>query len=196
MRVKAFIFVLAGVLAGLTAMAQGTVNFANAAAGVNAPIRCTDGTLLSGSAFKADLWYGPAGIAAGDVFNPSLQSLGLAVNFATGAVAGYFFGGTQTLPISPTVVSLQVRVWRASDGATSAAASAGGLIGASQVIQVPLGANPGPVPNMVGLQPFGFGPLSNPEGWCIPEPSTVGLLSFGATAFFFLRRRTGQPSKL
>lgn len=165
-------------VSGLTAWAQGTVNFANGGAGVNAPIFLPDGTTRTpaNGSFKADLWYGPAGIAAGDTLNAGLQSFGLASSFSTSS-AGFFFGGSQTLPVGGTV-SLQVRAWDGSTGATWALATTRGQ---SQVVQAALGVPPGPVPNILGLASFSLA--------VVPEPSTFALGALGLVGMLMFRRR-------
>lgn len=169
-------------VSGLTAWAQGTIVFANAAPGVNAPVFDVDGTTRLAAGYVADLWYGPAGIAAGDVNNAGLISLGLAVPFRTGASAGYFLGGTQTFPAGTTgPASLQVRAWRLADGATWAAASLVGSSGKSQVIQAVLVNSPTPPNNLVGLASFNLVP--------VPEPSTFALGALGLAGLVLFRRR-------
>ncbi len=172
-----------GYLALMTAMTlvlsmesrgQGFFNFANGASGVNAPIT-EAGTPLAGSGYKADYYWGPAG-----VIDPnSLVSGGQAVSFTAN---GYFFGGTQTINSQTGTVTLQVRAWRASDGATWAAAAGtiGAHVGQGNLIQVALGTGAATVPNMVGLQSFNL---------LTPEPATIALGLMGAGALFIRRRK-------
>lgn len=169
----------------LGANAQGFFNFANGAAGinggpsVNAPDYETDGTTkLSGSAYKADYYWGPAGVSDAS----QLVSGGQAVSYSGN---GIFLGGTQTIANQTGTVTLQVRAWRASDGATYAAAAAtpGAHIGAGNLIQLALsnGAN-APQP-MVGLQSFNLSTVNT------PEPATIALGLMGAGALFIRRRK-------
>lgn len=171
-------------VSGFTAWAQGTVTFANAAPGVNAPVFDIDGTTRLAAGYAADLWYGPAGITANDVNNVGLISLGLAVPFRTGASAGYFLGGAVTFPAGTTgPASLQVRAWKLVDGATWAAANAangGAGVGVSQVIQAVLVNAPTPPNNMVGLASFNM---------AVPEPSTFALGALGLAGLVLFRRR-------
>src|SRR5688500_744748 len=92
----------------LIGYAQGTLNFANGAAGVNAPVSY-QGSLISGSGYVADLFWGNQGTPTA-----ALTAAGFNVGFATGGNAGYFFGGARSLPTTGTV-TIQVRVWRVSD---------------------------------------------------------------------------------
>lgn len=68
----------------------GTINFANAAMGVNAPaVMKSTGMPLSGSYWEAELWVVEAGaepVKAGSV------------PFESGDLAGYFFGGRADIP--------------------------------------------------------------------------------------------------
>src|ERR1700675_302022 len=80
-------------LASVGAFAQGTIVFSNGAAGVNVPFFDTDGvTKLAGTGYTAELWAGPAGTIEG-----SLTAVSPTAVFATGASAGYFFGGVHTI---------------------------------------------------------------------------------------------------
>src|SRR5881296_3718915 len=99
----------------LPARSQGTVNFSNNASGVNAPdfdVNCT--TKLSGSTFSASLYAGPSSNPA------SLAAVGASVAFLTGPLAGYYNGGTRTIPGVPagSIAYCQVRVWQSSCGVT------------------------------------------------------------------------------
>ena len=175
---------VAVVFVSLGALAQGTINFSNGAAGLNAPIRDEFGTLLSGAGFIAQLW---AGATAG-----SLQPIIPTATFATGASAGYFFGGSRTIPgvATGSPAFVQVRVWSSnfSDWATAFAAYNAGdptaRIGGDLVApwQSPnLGGGPTPPPNLVGMQSFSFR--------SIPEPSTVALAVLGGAPLLFRRRK-------
>ncbi|MDB6058150.1 MAG: hypothetical protein JWO95_1994 [Verrucomicrobiales bacterium] len=159
---------------------QGFFNFANGASGVNAPISDFNGfsnpaTPLSGTAYKADYYWGPAGIIDPTV----LISGGQAISFAAN---GYFFGGTQIINGQTGTVTLQIRVWRASDGATYAAAAGtgGAHAGGGNLIQVALGTGAGTVPNMVGLQSFTIAVAG-------PEPATFLIFLIGCGALLMRR---------
>jgi hypothetical protein len=101
---------------GLSILAQGTINFNNGAAGVNAPIRDVDGsTLLAGTGFIAQLWAGPTGTA----WN-SLTAITPTATFGTGASAGYLTAatgaGVRTIPgvTAGSMAAFQFRVWSAN----------------------------------------------------------------------------------
>lgn len=168
--------------------AQGTVNFANGAAGVNAPItNIMTGLGVAGPGFQAQLYVGPAGTV-----NPALLTTngvsGTSAPFSTGGAAGYFFGGARTIAGASegTIVTMQVRVWMTSWGASWETAIC--FRGESNLIQVSLGGL-SPTPNMVGLQGFTAGPLTP----CPPvqEPSSIALTMLGTLALglFGVRRR-------
>lgn len=171
--------------------AQGTLNFANGAAGVNAPVWAygsTSSAAIAGNAYAVDLYFGPAGIT--DPLSPQLTSAGLLVNFGTGASAGFFFGGTRTITgFAPgTSISVQVRVWDMTAGNSYAAALSSGAFsnpaghyGYSEPIQVALGGGTIPNPNLVGLQSFSL--------QLVPEPSTFALAGLGAASLLLFRRR-------
>ena len=93
---------------------DGTVNFNTHASGVNAPVRDTDGTtLLSGAAFRAQLYAGPHGS-----IESALHAVGTPVAFLTGTSAGYVNGGTVTVTgiAGNTQAAIQMRVWRRPTG--------------------------------------------------------------------------------
>ncbi len=173
----AIILTLAAV--AVSANAQGFFNFANGASGVNAPVKETDNTTLlsGGGAYKADYYFGAAGV----VDPNALVSGGQAVSFSGN---GIFLGGTQIISGQTGTVTMQVRAWRASDGASYAIASGvnGAHVGSGNLIQVALGTGAATVPNMVGLQGFNLTVVG-------PEPATMALALMGAGALFIRRRK-------
>jgi hypothetical protein len=174
-RLLTFVGVLA-ISASLSA--QGTINFANAGGGVNAPFFDIDGvTRFAGDEFQAQLYYGPEGGGLG-----SLTPVGDPTPFLTGDGAGYFNGGVITLAdIAPgAAADFQVRAWQTLGGTLTsydAAVAGGAKFGQSPVFTTVTG---GPPPNppaaLVGLQ------------W-IPEPSTYAFLALGG-ALMLIRRRS------
>ena len=171
----AIILTLAAV--AVSANAQGFFNFANGASGVNAPVKESDGTTLLNNTYKADYYYGAAGV----VDPNALVSGGQAVSFSGN---GIFLGGTQIISGQSGTVTLQVRAWRASDGASWAAAQVPGAhVGQGNLIQVALGTGAATVPNMVGLQGFNLTVVP------VPEPATIALGLMGAGALFIRRRK-------
>ena len=171
-------------------LSQGTVNFANGAAGVNAPVidyRMVPAVFAAGPAYRAQLYVGPAGTS-----NPALLTTngvsGTPAPFAT-SPAGYFFGGPRTIAGSPdgTILTMQVRVWALVAGPNWETADVFSR-GESNLIQVGLGGI-GPTPNLVGLgaSPTFTGLQFTP----VPEPSGVALGTMGllVTLVFGMRRR-------
>jgi len=165
-------------------MAQGTVNFQNGGPGVNAIIRDTGGTAV-GDTYRADLYW-----ALGTVTDPnSLQSAGFLTTFGTGASAGYFFGGVLGIPGTAAtggqVITVQIRAWRLSDGASWLAASTplGAQHGQGNLFQVTTGGGTTPPPFFTAAT--GFNLVTNP----VPEPSTFVLAGLGVASLLLFRRR-------
>jgi hypothetical protein len=181
---KKILTAVAVLFVSLGALAQGTVNFSNGAAGVNAPIRDVSGALAAGTGFIAQLW---AGATAG-----SLAPISPTATFATGASAGYFFGGSRTVPgvATGSPAFVQVRVWNSgfADWASAFAAytsgNAAAQIGGDLVTawaSPNLGGGPTPPANLIGMQSFQLRQ--------VPEPSTIALAALGAAALLFRRRK-------
>jgi hypothetical protein len=163
-----------------TLTAQGTINFANAGGGLNAPFFDIDGTtLLAGPEYMAQLY---AGADAG-----SLAPVGAATSFLTGGGAGYFNGGVIAIPtVAPGATGFfQVCVWKTLGGTiTSYTAALAARVYSSQspvfsTATGGVGSPPSPPLALVGMQSFNL---------AIPEPSVFALLLM-ATAPLFLQRR-------
>lgn len=179
--------------ATIGALAQGTVNFANAGAGgLNARIFGTDGaTPLAGTGYIAQLWAGSSAT--------SMAPITPTATFGTGANAGYFFAGTRTIPTvaAGSPCFFQVRVWAVGGGADWATASVtpGALVGGDFASvgglrsTTPLGpyqspnltVPPSTPPNLLGLQSFSL--------YVVPEPTTIALGVLGLAGLLVLRRR-------
>src|SRR5579862_4961958 len=104
------------------AFAQGFVEFENYFGSGNPNnVLVTDvfGVPIPGSSFQTDLLYGSsASTVTGDI--------GVAKGFGTGINAGYFLGGSQTIPLTGTVF-VRIVVWQAAAGASWAAATGGAI---------------------------------------------------------------------
>jgi len=193
---KKALITFVSMVATLSAMAQGTLNFANGGAGVNAPVSDINGSpLLSGAGFTAQLFAGTTGTAW-----DSLTGLATAP-FATGASAGYFFGGSAAVPgvAAGSSAAYQVRVWNSSTFATWALAWAAyqagnptahvGVSGwngvglpTSTLASSNLGGGAVTPPNLTQLSAFQL-------YQAVPEPSTIALGILGAAALLLRRRK-------
>jgi hypothetical protein len=118
-------------------LAQGTVNFANGAAGVDAPIWLDrQGQTLSGESWRAELL-----LIMTDGFKKRIRE---ATPFVNDRVPGYFMGGLTIVPDIPagSAATLQVRVFNLD----------GTYEGLSNPINVVLGGEKLPPSNLVGLR--------------------------------------------
>jgi len=196
---KRLLSLACALVAGVSAFAQGTINFNNGAAGVNAPISAVYSTTkLAGAGFIAQLYAG----AAGTAWN-SLTAITPTATFGTGVSAGYLTSasgaGSRTITGVPTgsTAAFQFRVWSANfaswDAAWAAyqAGDATAKVGVNgwsgtglpdTVLTSPaLGGGATTPPNMVGLTSFRL--------YAVPEPSTIALGVLGAAALFLRRRK-------
>jgi len=189
---KKLLLVAALSVASLGAYAQGYLNFANIGSGpagtVNAPITnaatASPPARADGATVLAMLYVGPAG-TIDELLLSTNGVQGAPSTFLSGAQAGYFTGGQRTITgFNPgQTVTVQVRAWIASHGASWEAAGPGPAFREeSNLIQIVLQGAPNVPNNMVGLQSFTIGSI-------VPEPSSIalGLLGLGAIALF--RRR-------
>jgi hypothetical protein len=191
---KKALLILVSVLAGLSAYAQGTVAFQNrdTANGVNAPIYdvSVGGTLLADVTYWAQLYAAPVG-------SSTFAAVGAAVNFRTGAAAGFVNVGSDTSRAITgvdfgKVAQVKIVAWSANGGATYEAAVAAAKnnaavhVGESAVLQITTAASALNTPSpLTGLASFAIKSASTPV---VPEPTTIALGLLGA-ALLFIRRR-------
>jgi hypothetical protein len=178
---KRIVLATAMVAAGVTALAQGTLEFTNykTAAGINAPVFAQDNVTKLGAAYLGQLYAGPVGGA--------LAPVGTAVAFrdAAGAGTGYIVGAaTVTVPgiAGGAKANVVFKAWEAAGGTSFEAAQASGkYFGQSAALEITLG-NAGSPPSLpavlTGLTSFSL----------VPEPSTVALGMLGAAALLLRRR--------
>jgi hypothetical protein len=194
---KQLLITSAAVLAAVNIHAQGTVNFANAAAGgLFQPVTSgVDGSKVApGNAYRAQLYYANGASAS----ESQLEAVGAAVPFSSNAgQEGLFFGGARTLPnIDPPggVGTFQVRAWSAvlGDNGTDAESSwqgqgpdASRLFGRSALFTVDT-ANPMEVPTPTPVAMLNFRAFSVVM---VPEPSAIALAALGGLSALVLFRR-------
>ena len=177
---KRTLLTVAVIVASAGALAQGTVNFSNTPSqigGTQGQIFGTDGaTPLDGVNYWAQLYTGAP---------DSLVPQGAAVNFLSGAGAGYFNGGSVTVDnIAPGAEGVaEVRAWEAAGGNSwEAALAADAPVGQSgEFLQMTggAGAPPSLPENMVNMTGFSL----------VPEPSSAALGILGAIALMLRRRK-------
>jgi hypothetical protein len=162
------------------AMAQGQFTFGNknltTVPPIDAKVFYKDGvTALAGTAY----WTQAYVKLASDP-ESSYAPVGSAVNFRTGNNAGYI------VPVVVTTgypgganVTVEMRAWEASGGASyEAAIQSGALVGKSLPVNLAVTVAPNAPSDMVGLQSFSL----------VPEPSTFALGILGAAALLLRRR--------
>jgi len=174
---KKILIVVASVMISLGAYGQGTVNFANIGATLDAPVLNLTGAKASGSKYKVELLAGSTAT--------SLTVVGSTALSDNASAAGYFLGGTVTIAgqAPGTKPFLQVRAFDSTGGATFANAairgestifalgSAGGLGG--------VGTPPSTPSDLIGLTSFRL----------VPEPSVIALALVGGAALLLRRRK-------
>lgn len=122
------------------ATAQGTVNFANGAAGVNAPVKIAGvGQPREGTEWQAELLLLGNGGAT--------QRIGDPAPLQTDALTGYFFGGAVSVPGLEPGANATFRVRAFDVNGTEEAFS--------NPVTVTLGGDKTPPPNLIGLESWG-----------------------------------------
>ncbi len=166
-------------LVAVGALAQGQFTFGNknliATPPIDAKVFNADGTALGGTDFLAQAYVK---LAADP--ESSYAPVGNAVNFRTGANAGYIVSSIQTTGFAGgTAITVQMRAWEASGGNSyEAAVAAGKKFGKSVDVPLTVTVAPATPPDMVGLTSFNL----------VPEPSTLALGVLGAAALLLRRR--------
>jgi len=166
-------------LVAVGALAQGQFTFGNknliATPPIDAPVKNVDGSFLAGTGFWAQAYVK---LAADP--ESSYQPVGTALNFRTDLNAGYIRSTVVTTTFAAnTAVTVQMRAWDATSGASyEAARDSGGKYGKSNDVALQVSGPPNTPPDMTGLTGFTL----------VPEPSTFALGVLGAAAFFLRRR--------
>ena len=130
-------FTVALSLPGWPALGQGTLNFANGAAGVEAAVTFAE----SGSGVEGPEWQAQLLLVGAD---GTTRPVGESVVFQSGSLGGYFFAGLVTVPDMEAGAQATFRV-RAFSTNTAVEAF-------SSPVQVILGGGKMPPPNLVGLE--------------------------------------------
>jgi hypothetical protein len=177
---KKLIVVAALGLVAVGALAQGAFTFGNknliATPPIDARVFGPDGvTGLAGAAYWAQAYIKLPAQA-----DTSYVPVGAAVNFRTGANAGYIAPViVGTTYADQTDINVQMRAWDAAGGTSyEAALAAGKLVGSSAAITVKLTVTPATPADMSGIASFSL----------VPEPSTLALGVLGAAALLLRRR--------
>ncbi|MGH7868132.1 MAG: leucine-rich repeat protein, partial [Candidatus Dormibacteraceae bacterium] len=179
-------------LACLGCFAQGTVDFANIGAGINAPVFFFGSTnKVSGSDYRAGLFAGPT---------ESSMSFLADTPFLSGAHAGYFSGGQVSIPSVPGggTARVQIVVWDTTLCGTTANATffqakLSGLPawGASAILSIATGdpdsAPPGLPAALVGLGSLTLGwgtpPPPTQEFYYVTNDGTITITKYGGSGY-------------
>jgi hypothetical protein len=192
---KAALGLFLGFLCAVSALAQGTIHFANTATttlSTNSgptppPGQAPNATgLISGAGnYNIGLYIAPQGTTDPAAFS-------FLVVAQNGAIPGRFDGGQILIPGNTgQTIAFQVRGWRSADGPTFESNPAGTYRGVSTIGFVAPAIGGG------GTEIFGTGPgqvggfvLGN-----VPEPSTYGLTLLGLALGIFMRRRQARRER-
>jgi hypothetical protein len=190
---KKLIIIAALALAGtIGARSQGVVDFANLAAGVNAPVVDVSSNKIA-AGYAADLFYA-LDTGGTPIALSSMTDAGLAQPFLTGAEAGYFADGTGVTLTGSGQFLFEVVVWQTSAGASWNTAMGGSAVnsaayilnggsqyGVSTAFLLTPNNSPSPASALVGLTAF--------QLQTTPEPATFAIGGLGAAALLLFRRR-------
>jgi hypothetical protein len=171
---------LAVLLAGATGVLAQTIDFNNTrtfATPADRLVRNVDGSLLVGTDFVAQLYYGADAGSLQPVTSNPVRFRNLP---ASDPLAGTWSGATRTLTgfNAGDVVTVQIRAWNGAGGATYDTAAVRGLSG-TFTYRIPAA---GSLPTDYYIENFRTFTL-------VPEPSIIGLGLVGAGALLLLRRR-------
>ena len=178
---RALLLIAATIVGAANLFSQGVVIFANSGA-PDAPIaNGVTGELLSGTAYKVQL-YGFTANAS----ESNLLPLGTPTSFFSGLLAGYFDGGkvTNSYVAAGEVGTFQVRAWSSPYGSYEQAqlyaiGNSSVLLGQSSLFQTPTGVISA---GLLGLQSFTVNP--------VPEPTPFVLLATAGLLLCCFRRKT------
>jgi PEP-CTERM motif len=191
---KKIIVTILSVASVITAYSQGTVNFANAGGGLNAPIVMNDGTtkIATSGTWMIELMASATPTGTFSVID-STTAL---------AAPGYFNGGVATVAgiSAGGAASFQVLVWDTSIGSTFNLAESAGVAnawGESSIFTLAATGNPTTTP--AGIPAVLVGMVNGTPGTTlggsniilnpVPEPTTLALGALGGLVLMAFRRR-------
>jgi hypothetical protein len=189
---KAALGLFLGVLCAVSALAQGTIHFANTASttlSTNSTATPPPGQppFATGLTTGAGQYLIGLYIAPGGTSDPNAFTLLATTPNQTGVGNGRFDGGNVVFPNTGEFTAFQVRAWSAFGGSTFAQASSAplaylgtstiGFVFSSAFSSEIFGSGPGQVAGFILTVPT-------------PEPSTYALILLGlGTGFVFLKRQ-------
>jgi len=190
----------------LTSFGQGIIQFNNRDSSANPPViapiylNTVGGTPLAGTGYRAALYGGASTSTAFSLVGGSLTGgTGLsllvspttgagAVDFRTGAAAGYVNVGVDAARTVPTVNwggtgLFQVVAWEGTYATLAEALAANAAFGFSNplTLTLPTGPTDQVLTKLVGLNSFAVA--------AVPEPTSFALAGLGAAALLIFRRR-------
>lgn len=188
MKVRQRLALIVACLPASSVLAQGTVNFANAGVGLNAPVILSDGvTKATGPAWRALLAAGPSA--------NNLAFVSLPATLLTGVAAGYFNGGVVTIPtvLPGGTAYCQAFAWDSTLGGTTTDASE--LAAFYYCLVTGADVWRGSLPFTVATGGYGIPPFPPSTlvglAWTVPlpEPSLGALTGVAGVVWFSFRAR-------